>query len=563
MRKMTVLVCLVMSGLARGAQDAATESGHIAAAEHFRLRQEAAALMGGKELAKACALYRRLAADAPSDGDLWEKLGACRYRLKEFGGAAEAYQRAFALAVSSKASIAYQIAQSTASAGQPEQALTWLQHALSEGYERRMEISSDPAFAAFRSDHIFQQICGAPPQKPADRNEAWRSDLDYLKGEVTRMHFLYRKVGLAPEFVRASDLLRERIPQLTDSEIVVQIQMLMAQLGDGHSMAYFFFGKTALPQLPVRLYLFADGIYVVHAEGGLRPLIGARVARIGNTDAMDALHKIEPFVSRDNLGFVRAMGVAVYLGTPDFLKAAGIIDDPRHVPLTVIREGKESQVSLTPVTPGNIVKSLTPSEVTGAGPAPLYLAREAESYWFEYLPESHAVYFQFNRVDNDPREPVPQFAQRLDAYLDAHRDAHLIVDLRHNFGGDAGMLPPLLRTLAHFQVSHPQAGLYVLTSRSTYSAAVIFAAQVEGLTNAIFAGEAPSSPANFVGEDVPVQLPNSGLMLSISTRFHQANPADPWVWIAPQIPVDLSAGDYFANRDPVLQAVLDVIGRGR
>ena len=562
MRNATLLVCLVTSGLACRAQGAATEGGHLAPAEYFRLRKEAAALMRGNGVAKACALYQSLAADASIDGGLWEKLGACNSRRGNFAAAAEAYQKAFPLAASSKASIAYQIAQSTASAAQPEQALTWLQRALSEGYERRMEIASDPAFASLRSNRVFQQICGVP-QKPADRTEAWRSDLDYLKAEIIRLHFRYRKEALPPEFAGALDLLKVRVPQLTDSEIVTQIQKLMAQLGDGHSMAYFFFGRNALPQLPIQLYLFADGIYVVHAEGDLRPLIGARVAQIGNTDAIAALHRIEPFVSRDNPGFVHAMGVAVYLRTPDFLKAAGIIDDPRQVPLTVIREGKESQVTLTPVAPGNIVKSLTPSELAGAGAVPLYLAREAEPYWFEYLPESQAVYFQFNRVDNDPREPVPQFAQRLDAYLDAHKDAHLIVDLRHNFGGDAGMLPPLLRTLAHFQASHPRAGLYVLTSRSTYSAAVIFAAQVEGLTNAVFAGEAPSSPANFVGEDIPVQLPNSGLTLSISTRFHQGNPADPWLWIAPEIPVALSADDYFANRDPVLKAVLDVIGTGR
>lgn len=34
-------------------------------------------------------------------------------------------------------------------------------------------------------------------------------------------------------------------------------------------------------------------------------------------------------------------------------------------------------------------------------------------------------------------------------------------------------------------------------------------------------------------------------------------------WIAPDIPVQLSSGDYFGNRDPVLEAVLEVIQRGR
>ena len=35
--------------------------------------------------------------------------------------------------------------------------------------------------------------------------------------------------------------------------------------------------------------------------------------------------------------------------------------------------------------------------------------------------------------------------------------------------------------------------------------------------------------------------------------------ADTRVWIAPRIPVRLTARDYFANRDPVLDAVLEVM----
>jgi hypothetical protein len=79
------------------------------------------------------------------------------------------------------------------------------------------------------------------------------------------------------------------------------------------------------------------------------------------------------------------------------------------------------------------------------------------------------------------------------------------------------------------------------------------------LTHAIFVGEPSSSSANFIGEDVPVILPFSQEMVSISTGYHQGNASDPWVWIAPAIPVALSSKDYFANRDPVLEAVINVI----
>ena len=79
------------------------------------------------------------------------------------------------------------------------------------------------------------------------------------------------------------------------------------------------------------------------------------------------------------------------------------------------------------------------------------------------------------------------------------------------------------------------------------------------MTNAVFAGEPSSSSPNFVGEDTPLVLPYSKLAGSISSRFHQSDGMDRRVWIAPDIPVALDSEAYFANRDPVLDAVLTLI----
>jgi len=44
---------------------------------------------------------------------------------------------------------------------------------------------------------------------------------------------------------------------------------------------------------------------------------------------------------------------------------------------------------------------------------------------------------------------------------------------------------------------------------------------------------------------------------SISNRYHESIPGDTRAWIEPEIKVELSSKDYFANRDPVLEAVLN------
>ena len=92
--------------------------------------------------------------------------------------------------------------------------------------------------------------------------------------------------------------------------------------------------------------------------------------------------------------------------------------------------------------------------------------------------------------------------------------------------------------------------------RNTFSAAQVFLGQMDRYTNAIFAGEPSSSRPNFVGEEVPVELPWSGAIGSMSDRYHETIPGDTREWIEPDIKLVLSSRDYFANKDPLLEKVL-------
>jgi hypothetical protein len=99
----------------------------------------------------------------------------------------------------------------------------------------------------------------------------------------------------------------------------------------------------------------------------------------------------------------------------------------------------------------------------------------------------------------------------------------------------------------------------VITGRLTFSAAQVFINELDRYTSAVFAGEPSGSKPNFIGESAQTKLPYSGLVMTISTRYHQTDDQDHRTWIAPKIPVALSSEDYFANRDPVMDTVLDVI----
>jgi hypothetical protein len=155
-----------------------------------------------------------------------------------------------------------------------------------------------------------------------------------------------------------------------------------------------------------------------------------------------------------------------------------------------------------------------------------------------------------------PTESLRAFARRLEARLKDAPPRLLIVDVRHNNGGNAGLLPPLVAVLKSLEASYPGAKLVIITGRNTFSAAQIFVSQINRATRAVFAGESSSSKPNFVGEENEIVLPWSGAMGSISNRYHESIPGDTRTSIEPTIKVQLSSRLYFANRDPVLEEIL-------
>jgi len=547
-----VAVCIA-AGPAR-----AEEPTRLAPADYYRTTARADDLAQSGDFSRAAALYEQLVATSPDDVRIWRQLGFCRLGEKRYREAAQAFERTLGLEREPDPNDRYNAARAYALAGDRQSALDALAGALAAGFERRADIAGDPAFAALRDNPDFAKAAGQAPPGRLDRGAAWQSDLDYLLAEIRRVHAAYRVQPLPEGFEPAAAALRERLPSLGDEEIAVGLQGLLARLGDGHSMLYFF-GPHALRQLPVRFYDFCDGLYVVGASSGLERLIGSRVAAIGSLDPGPALDRIASYVSRDNPMFVRAMG-AVLLTRPDFLRAIGAVADPLHVPLTVLGPGESREtIELQPGPAGPLPKTLTPSALPGAPPVPLYLRRAEEAHWFEALPEPKTLYAQFNQVADAPGETLAAFAGRLRRAVDEQGTQNLIVDVRHNFGGNAMLLTPLLRTLIHFETTRKDARLFVITGRSTFSAAQIFINEVDRLTNAVFVGEPSSSSPNFIGEDTVFVLPASGLAGSISSRYHQSEPTDFRSWIAPDIPVPLCAKDYFSNRDPALETIRAIL----
>jgi hypothetical protein len=343
------------------------------------------------------------------------------------------------------------------------------------------------------------------------------------------------------------------MPHLSDAAMTPEIQRLLAHLGDGHTLL----GGPLPRQIPLSFYDFSDGMFVIDAPEECR-CIGERLVSLGATPIQDAVRKITPFLSVDNAMGVR-LQAPVYLRSTPYLRAADIAPSEAEVAVSLAGPRGQHVFAAKPTDTPSFRRRLPPSKLATAGPVPLYLQHVNDNYWFEILPDGRSLYFQFNQVLDMPGNSIEQFAVKLRTALGSARIRNLVVDIRLNSGGNLNLFPPLLRAIITFETTRTGARTYAIIGRQTFSAAQVFVNDLDRYTSAVFAGEPTGSRPNFVGESAPTVLPYSGLQMTISTRYHQSDDQDRRTWIAPKIPVELVSEDYFANRDPVLDAVLRVI----
>lgn len=394
-------------------------------------------------------------------------------------------------------------------------------------------------------------------QNAPNRVEGWRGDLELLVSEARRVHAGPARPAHGPAFTEAAADLAKRIPELPDRRIVVELQRLLALLGDGHSLVYPAPSPHAsFSMLPIDLYWFEDGLFIVDAAAPAQDLIGSRILAFGPRKTEEVLRDLEPYVSRDNSMGIKAFA-SLYLVLPEFLEALGAAVEGKPVVLTVRdRSNQSRQVELTAAGPRRLRKRLYPPANT-AQPPPLYLQRADREYWLKPDPEHDAVYVQLNQVTDAPDLPLAQFAANLRESLVTSGANHLILDVRHNSGGNNLLLDPLIEAMVGFASGAGENRVYVLTSRATFSAAQNLINRLERrIPGILFAGEPSMSSPNFTGEDSPLTLPYSGLTVSISTRHWQdSSPDDRRPWIEPHLPVAMRSQDWQNNTDPVLEAV--------
>jgi len=398
--------------------------------------------------------------------------------------------------------------------------------------------------------------------------EQWRQDLHYLADQIVRVHPGAFHTLSEHDFNSAVADLDRRIPALADQQVEVELMRLVASLGEGHSrvsppglpdamsdvaqVTPYKDPRLGFHRLPLQLYRFSDGLYVIAATQKWQSLVGSRVVEIGGHDALRVLEAVQPLVNRDNdMGTLLVAPQLVVV--PEVLQAMQLIADPSRVNVVLQPSaGPEVTVALRPLAVGE------QAEWRGAESSQRaeYLRHAQENFWAGHLGNSAITYAKINVLQDSPTRTVTIFARDVDALTKVHPQDRLVIDFRGCRGGDNQKVRALLLELIRNGAVNQPGRLFVIIDRGSFSAAVNAVNDLERLTNSILIGEPTAGAPGSWGDPQKIILPNSGLIARISTIYWSDwMPTDVRRWIAPDISTPLTSTDYFAARDPALQAV--------
>lgn len=402
----------------------------------------------------------------------------------------------------------------------------------------------------------------------AARSDAalWKEDLDFFARSAPHTHAaLYHKMS-EPEFSAAVQKLRAKLPSLERHQFLVELARIVTRIGDGHSYLDLAGEEVGFGQLPVRFYLFDDGLYIIAAQKEFSRLVGARVVAFGGTPWKAAYDAVSEVTSHDNDMQLRSL-VPAYLSIPEVLHALHISNELGKVALLLERDGAERLEILPPMAdapkgfrPGWILPPDWIDAHTSGAPVPLWLKDPGNIFWYEYLPVTRTLYVQYNAVYPKSNESIAAFFRRVMQFAESNPVDEYVLDMRLNTGGNNQFNLPIIHGFVRSDKINQKGKLFTVIGRQTFSAAQNCVNLLEKHTQTLFAGEPTGARPNHYGDPTTLLLPNTKIPVRLSTLWWQdAGPRDQREWRAPDLAVDLRFADYQAGRDPVLQTILDFV----
>ena len=387
-------------------------------------------------------------------------------------------------------------------------------------------------------------IASSPPASPVpslSEADAWAADVKHLDEMVRLEHVSPFTIHTEAEWKAKLADIGPKLAGASPDEQVVMVASLVGLL-DTHSWLTPNGGNHAYEVL---FYKFSDGWFTVAAKD--KSLIGSRLVSIGGHPVDEVESTLRPLIPHDNeMGFLD--GVESLFSYVEYLHGSGIVADPAKPQYVLERpDATRVTVDFPAVDEGTWGDEL---HILGdlIGDAPEAVARRGELVWTRLDAKDKAFLISVNDYGD-----MTAAATAMTAALDAGKADRVVLDIRYLRGGsgDSG----LVDVIKNDPRVNRTGGLTVLMGRENVSVATLFDYEFDVHTQALLVGEpTPARADNFRCDCQDIQLQHSGIVVTVPTTMSHNGDLRPE--IKPDIAMPLSSSDFFAGRDPVLDAAL-------
>lgn len=382
---------------------------------------------------------------------------------------------------------------------------------------------------------------------PQDRVAGWQQDLETFRTELAAKHKNPLDFLSKDAFDGEVRDLAARVERLSDTQVVMALQRIVAKIGDAHTTLMVDEKRFGLGRAPISFRKFKEGWFVVGAAKSLGPLVGAQLVSVGGEGASEAVQRLSQFVPTENEGW-QAQQVAALLSSRAHLAECGLKPTLR----LEMQGGAVQDVEVAAPT-----KAVLPGEFVRA-PRAEALAKSRQPY-YSYERVGGAMVLTYNRCQSDPNNPSGPFFEMLFADLDAN-PVPLIVDLRQNGGGNNLIFRPVITGIQRRPWLNRFGQVYALIGRGTFSSAMMNAHELRTMANAILVGEPTGGSPNGYGEVKNFILPKTKIVVSYSTKYFKMTDGKEKT-IRPDVLIPETAASYFRNEDEAMKVLLLRIGR--
>jgi hypothetical protein len=356
------------------------------------------------------------------------------------------------------------------------------------------------------------------------------------------------------EFEKNLTSLKSDLDNYDNIQMALKLSQIVAGLRDGHTEIQIHQPNIGLHRLPLQLYFFQEGLYLIGSHSEYKQHLGSKVKSIGGMPVAKVIELLTGLMTHDNEFEIYHAGPG-FIILPSAMKYLGVADDSESVKFVLSSKEGDQEVTIQAKSINDYVKGpwlgyLSENKVE----KPLYLTDSDRNHWFRFLEKEKTVYFYYGTVSDQKGYPnIKKVVKELFELIDKVRPEKLVIDLRKNRGGNYNKSRPLVDEITKRLWLNQLGKIYSISGRATFSAALVTCIFLKKETNTLLIGEPSRGHPNKTDNVEHLLLPNSKLRLEYTTRILKHWPELGDVNVLPvDVALPIRFEDYATGVDSVL-----------